>query len=208
VNSDKINKDIHTPAILAISTRLWGTSLVAAAAAGFSIMLTASPTSKWLTYNRQIKQQYKKLRYRRWTEQCTMSVKISLTVETSCTTNKQQIEAIKLVGYSWPTCSKQLRLAHCYTGVVNKLDCQQRQVSVTMKSTCRGKIFLHPNFWRYPNFLITQCSERKPPETTCRKPVKFGQSFRYSMMVQYDGQMDKRMDTRWHRTPCDAMLAW
>jgi len=69
----------------------------------------------------------KKLCYRRQTVRRAMSVKILSTVETSCTTNAQQIKIMELEGYSWPTCSKQTRLANCHTGVVNKLDCRRPQ---------------------------------------------------------------------------------
>jgi len=52
VNSYKTNAGgVHTLAILTMSVRLCVTSLLAAAAV-FSIILTVSPTSKWLTYNR------------------------------------------------------------------------------------------------------------------------------------------------------------
>ena len=75
-----------------------------------------------------------------------MSVKILSTVETSCTTNPQQIAAMELKGYrpSWPTCSKQPRLTDCRIGVVNKLDRRRRRrrrVLLTTRSTCRGEIF-------------------------------------------------------------------
>jgi len=89
---------------------------------------------------------------------------------TSCTTNPQQIAVMELDGYSWSTCSKQTRLVDCRIGVVNKLDRRRRRrrVMLTTRSTCRGEIFWvrgleqsprekYPNFWRYPNFLITQC---------------------------------------------------
>jgi len=75
-----------------------------------------------------------------------------------------------------------------YLGVVNKLD--RRRVLLTTRSTCRGKIFLVQSlgqsyrekcsyFWKYPNFLITQCGscDRKPP---CQKSGRFVQSFWYN----------------------------
>ena len=72
-----------------------------------------------------------------------LSVSILSTVETSCTTNQQQIAMIDLEGYSWSTCSKQPPLADCRIGIVNKLDRQWRQqrVLLTTRSTCRGEIF-------------------------------------------------------------------
>jgi len=70
-----------------------------------------------------------------------MSVKILSTVETSCTTQPQQIELFELEGYSWRTCSKQPRLVDCRIGVVNKLDRRRRRrVLFTMRSTWRGEI--------------------------------------------------------------------
>ena len=74
-------------------------------------------------------------------------------------------------------CSKQPRLVDCCIGVVNKLDRRRRwRALLTTRSTCRGEIFRvlslgqisrekYPNFWRYQNFLITQCGThgRKPP---------------------------------------------
>ena len=74
-------------------------------------------------------------------------------------------------------CSKQPRLVDCRIGVVNKLDRRRRwRALLTTRSTCRGEIFRvrslgqiskekYPNFWRYQNFLITQCEThgRKPP---------------------------------------------
>ena len=53
-----------------------------------------------------------------------MSVKILWTVETSCTTNPQQIEVglMELESYRWPTTSKQPQLVNCCIGVVDKLD--------------------------------------------------------------------------------------
>jgi len=65
---------------------------------------------------------HKKLCYRRGTVRRVVSVNIVSTVETSWTTNPQQIELIELEGCSWPTCSKQPRVVDCRTGVVNKLD--------------------------------------------------------------------------------------
>jgi len=43
---------------------------------------------------------HKKLCYRRWTAQHATSVKILSTLETSCTTNPQQIAVMELEGYS------------------------------------------------------------------------------------------------------------
>ena len=103
--------------------------------------------------------------------------KILSTVETSCTINPQQIAVTKLEVYSWLTCSKQPRLVHCRIGVVSMFDRRRRRrILLTTRSTCRGAVFKvrslrqspkgkDPNFWKYPNFLITQCDGidgRKP----------------------------------------------
>jgi len=117
------------------------------------------------------------------TNHSTMSVKMLSTVETSCTTNHQQIIVMKLEDYSWLTCSKQQRLVDCHIGVVNKLNCWQwRRVLLTMWSTCRGKIFWvrsleqsprekYPNFRRYWNYFITAWHKWKE--------AGFSESFRY-----------------------------
>ena len=92
-----------------------------------------------------------------------MSVRILSTVETSCTTNPQQIEVMELEGYSRPTCSKQPRLVDCRIGVVNKLDRRRRQLRVllTARSTRRGEIFEvrsleQSSSGKYPNFGDSQ----------------------------------------------------
>jgi len=60
-------------------------------------------------------------------------------IGTSCTTEQQEIDAMELEGYSWPTCSKQPRLVDCRTGVVNKLD--RRRVLLATRQTWRVEIF-------------------------------------------------------------------
>jgi len=130
----------------------------------------------------------KKLCYRRRTARCAMSVKILSSVETSCTTDKYTTSRMELEGYSWSTCSKQPRLVDCRIGVVNKLDRRRRRRVVDNAYDLPRRNFLvrslgqisrgmYPNFWRYPNFLITQCriGERKPP---WQIPSGFVQSFR------------------------------
>jgi len=57
-----------------------------------------------------------------------MSVKILSTVETSCTTQPEQIELVELAGYSWRTCSKKAQLVDCRIGVVNKLDRRRQHI--------------------------------------------------------------------------------
>jgi len=70
-----------------------------------------------------------------------MSVKILSTVETSCTTQPEQIELVELAGYSGRTCSKKAQLVDCRIGVVNKLDRRRRRrMLFTMRSTRRGEI--------------------------------------------------------------------
>jgi len=72
-----------------------------------------------------------------------MSVEILSTVETSCTTNAEQIAIMKLEGYSSPTCGKQPRLVDCRIGVVNKLD-RRRVVDDAIDLPWRN--FLSPKF--------------------------------------------------------------
>ena len=72
-----------------------------------------------------------------------LSVQILSTVEKIGTTNPQQVAAMELEGYSWPTCSKQPRLVDCRIGVVNKLDRRRRRrrILLTTRTTWRGEIF-------------------------------------------------------------------
>ena len=67
------------------------------------------------------------LRYRRRTARRAMSVKISLTVETGCTTSTQQIAAVELEVYSWSTCCERPRLVDSRIGVVNEFDRRRRR---------------------------------------------------------------------------------
>ena len=78
---------------------------------------------------------FKKPRYRRRTARRAMSVKISLTVETCCTTSTQQIAVIELEVYSWSTCCERPRLVDCRIGVVNEFDRRRRRR--------RRRVFLH-----------------------------------------------------------------
>jgi len=84
----------------------------------------------------------------------TLSVKILSTVETSCTTNPQQIEVIDSKNYSWPTSSTQRRLVDCGIGVVNKLDRRSTCHGESLEFGTKGSTII---FWRYPNFITTQC---------------------------------------------------
>ena len=109
-----------------------------------------------------------------------MSVKISSTAETTCTTNcsngvnwlttverlVQQIALMELGSYSWPTCSKQLQLVDCHIGAIDELDWRQQYVLLTMQSTCRGAIIhslgqssrgKNVYLWKYPRFLTRHC---------------------------------------------------
>jgi len=71
-----------------------------------------------------------------------LSFKILSTVDTSCTTNPQEVAVIELEGYSWSTCNKQPRLIDCRIGVVNKLDRRRRRrILLTTWSTYCGEIF-------------------------------------------------------------------
>ena len=136
-----------------------------------------------------------------------MSVTILSTVETSCTANTQQIEVMKLEGYSWPTCIKQPRLVDCRIGVVNKLDRRRRRrrrVLLATRSTRRGEIFQvrslgqsprgkYPNFGRYPYFLTTYNGTGGRKEAPRQKPARFIQSFRHNTgLWQTGGRTDRR----------------
>ena len=123
-----------------------------------------------------------------------MSVKILSTVETSCTTNPQQIEVLESEGYSWLTCSKQPRLAECRIGVVNKLD-RRRWVSLTTRLTCHGEIFYVqrkvPWFLQIPNFpcniVWDRWKEASMAKNSLIRPVV---STHYR--VVWDGRMNRR----------------
>ena len=60
-----------------------------------------------------------------------MSVEILSTVETSCTTNAQQIAVMEWL-QQIELCSKQPRLGDCRIGVVNKLDRRQRRQRILL----------------------------------------------------------------------------
>ena len=73
----------------------------------------------------------KELSYRRGTARCVMSVEICQlprnSTETTCTTIPEQIEVMKLEGYSGTMCNKRVHLTmtrssrfHCPVGVINK----------------------------------------------------------------------------------------
>ena len=157
---------------------------------------------------------YKKLCYCRLTALCAMSVKIWSTVETSCTTNPQQIAVMELKGYSWPICSKEPRLVDCRIGVANKPQRRWWWVLLTTWWTCGGENFSsksgvwnsptgkYLNFWRYPNFLITQCEiGRKKP---MQRSAGFVQSFRSNTSLW---QTDRQTDKRTHRHTMTANTA-
>ena len=89
-------------------------------------------------------------------------------VETSCTTNPEQIEVMELEGYSRQMCNK---LCACSHDAVDRRKCNsQARPSTSLlitSSTCQSETVTSPQFaakfqrevplfWRYPNFLITQ----------------------------------------------------
>jgi len=105
-----------------------------------------------------------------------MSVKILSIVETSCTTNPQQIVVMELEGYRRSTCSKQprlIRLSSTSSIVDNYNDfcCQHNQLPGVWDKISKGST---------PILVKTQCgiNERKRP---CRKPA----SFRPVISIQY-----------------------
>jgi len=114
-----------------------------------------------------------------------MSVKISSAVETSCTTNPQSsqrvtVDRLAVNSHDWSTV---VQVSSTSSTVDNDDEfCWQRDRVAAAKFAKSGvwdKVpgGKYPNFRRYPNFLITQCSERKP---SCQKPARFVQSFRYN----------------------------
>jgi len=89
-------------------------------------------------------------------------------VETSCTTNPEQIEVMELEGYSRQMCNK---LCACSHDAVDRRKCNsQARPSTNLlitSSTCRSETVTSPQFaakfqrevplfWTCPNFLITQ----------------------------------------------------
>ena len=144
-----------------------------------------------------------------------MSVEILSTVETSCTTNPQQIAVTEsgvtvdrlAVQFSLNKQFKQPRLVDCRTGVVNKLDRRRRRrrVLLTTRSTCRGEIHkvrsLDIHKCHSLNSLIKQCGigGRQPP--CMPKPVV---SIQYRLVT--DGRTDGRTDG--HMMTANTALAW
>ena len=77
---------------------------------------------------------YKKLSYRRGTARCVVPFEILSdaqlprnSAETTCTTSHEQIEVMKMEGYSGPMCNKHVHSTmtrssrfHCLAGVINK----------------------------------------------------------------------------------------
>ena len=115
---------------------------------------------------------YKKLCRR--TARCAVSVEISSTIGTSCSTNPEQTNVIELWSCSWPTFSSRRHDASTVAGVVSKFH-HRRRVLLTTPSTCSGDFFSNPEFGamlqtevtlflRYPNFLKTRygIGGRKP----------------------------------------------
>ena len=96
----------------------------------------------------------KKLSCRRGTTRCVVSVEIlpiaTQQYETTCTTSPEQIEVMKLEGYTYsgPMCNKHVHSTttrssrfHCLIGVINK-PATDRVVDITcIPTTCCGEIF-------------------------------------------------------------------
>jgi len=72
-----------------------------------------------------------------------------ISAETICTTSPEEIEVMKLEGYSGPMCNKHVHSTmtqssrfHCSTGVINNTSDHERIVDITcILTTCRGEIF-------------------------------------------------------------------
>jgi len=109
------------------------------------------------------------------------------------------------------TCSKQPRLVDCRIGVVNKLDRRRRRRFIQSAIDLWWN-FLCPEFgivperntvifWRYPDFLVTQCGigGSKPP---CQKAPCIVQSSRYNTSLW---RTNRRKDG--HTTTSNTALA-
>jgi len=92
---------------------------------------------------------------------CQYAALLSTFARSSATIDGPRDALCQLEEYSWPTCSKEPRLAGCRIGVVNKLDRRRRRrVLLTTLSICRGEIdgevrslgHIFPG-GKYPNFL-------------------------------------------------------
>jgi len=140
--------------------------------------------------------QNKKLCCRRRTARRAMSVEILSTVETSCTTNAEQIAIMKLKGYSSPTCGKQPRLVDCRIGVVNKLD-RRRVVDDAIDLPWRK--FLSPKFGtKFQKEVPYNTVWGRWKEASRQIPARFVQSFRYNTGLERltDRQMNRRTEIR------------
>ena len=95
-----------------------------------------------------------------------MSVRILSTVETSCTTNPQQIAVMELEGYSWPTT----------TSFVDNAIVLLWRNFLSPEFGTESQREVPSKFWRYPSFLMTQCGidGRKPP---CQKQLDSSSGF-------------------------------
>ena len=105
------------------------------------------------------------------------------------------------------TCSKQPQLADCHTGVVNKLNHWQwsrsfvnsaidllwRNFLYRVRSLGQSSRGMYPNFWRYPNFLITHYGTGRMPKISSIRPV---------VSIQYWRVMD-----RWTHDDSKYLLA-
>jgi len=102
-------------------------------------------------------------------------------VETSCTTNPEQVEVLELEGYSRPTCSKLCATssdASTVVGAIHKLD--RGQVLLTTRSTCSGEIFKVQCFYMAPHTR----SHRAPCSCFPKKKFFFYCSFVVSDFYQ------------------------
>ena len=95
-----------------------------------------------------------------------MSVRILSTVETSYTTNPQQIAVMELEGYSWPTT----------TSFVDNAIVLLWRNFLSPEFGTESQREVPSKFWRYPSFLMTQCGidGRKPP---CQKQLDSSSGF-------------------------------
>jgi len=149
---------------------------------------------------------YKKLCYCRLTALCAMSVKIWSTVETSCTTNPQQIAVMELKGYSWPICSEQPRLVDCRIGVANKPQRRRWWVLLTTWWTCGGENFSSKSgvwnsptgkyFLEIPKFPYNTVWDREKEAHAKISWIRPVVSIQYQLVT--DGQTDRQTNPQTH----------
>ena len=121
----------------------------------------------WIGYNAQKRNRqksliYKKLRYRRGTARCVVSVEILPIAthngaENTCTTSPEQIEIMKLEGYSWPMCNEHVHSTmtrssrfHCPVADINKPTTDKLWISPVYRRLAVAKFSKSTWPWPHP----------------------------------------------------------